>query len=162
MRPRSSPPREKKREEKRDAPEYKKDLRDLLARMTSSDASVAEEEKPVEKKEVPKKEKRTESTEKKKPTQSTKDGKGITDEGRKELRDLLSSITTQPSQQDVPKTQLEQKPPTSQRPAPGTHESQTLREVPKPVNTSKTAPAKKELSKEDMEDMLHVEKPKDL
>lgn len=112
------------------APENKKDLRDLLAKM----ANV--EKKPVAqtqvKEEKVKEEKSFVRTTTAVQAQAPKkfvprdDGKGVTDEGKEELRKLLSSLTAdKPDTKEVPQTEKRQNVPQPQRVEQNTHNSRS-------------------------------------
>ena len=163
--------------------EYRQDLRNLLKQMTNETDAKKEPArgavKEVRKNGADPSSKRTENPPKhtnnngakgngnKTPQQNGKpqfvkkdDGKGITDEGKSELKNLLSSLT-----KNVPKKKEVQKKP----PAPKTPPQQAVKEVPQKEQQSKVVEQQannmqhvsqqKELSVEKMKEMLHVQKP---
>jgi hypothetical protein len=142
--PQRQPAQRKHSDTKKDDPEYKKDLRDLLTQMTEKEQ---EKKKPVPKKQVSKKPPQTDSPQtptQQKPPQKRDDGKGITEEGRSELRDLLSTLTKGQKEN----SEQEAKP----------EEKKTSAE---PNNTDTNTKTKQpnEIPKEKMEEMLSTKKP---
>ena len=166
-------PQRKKRMSEEEGEEHKKDLRDLLSKMTDNKPAP----KPPEKKPV--KEKKADVPQKKKiippkeeavaPKPEDKndagfkkdDGKGITDEGKQELRSLLSDLT----KSQIKHTELSEK--ARKVTKPKLSETEGAKQAVKdPIRVetksiSQVAREKKaeELPKEQMDEMLDVKKP---
>jgi hypothetical protein len=163
---RQHPPKRDQSKEKKE--EYKKDLRSLLSQMTEENKkseTVDEDatEKPVSIQKVAvtqKDKKKTASAQQKFVPNKTKDtGKGITDEGREELRSLLAKLSPQKTTEKEfskvdTQTEVQEKATPSKQEA----QVQTVPEV-KKVGEPKKTNNTKEIPKEEMENMLHVKKP---
>lgn len=156
--------------------EDKKDLRDLLAKMANiqkkpepkPQTPPQQQNKPEVKKEMTKPAHAPKVEYVQKKFVSRDDGKGVTDEGKEELRKLLSSLTDKKPEAvstPTPTTAPERVvPPITKKP----EISATVNSVPggenkqaTPVATKTTGPANKprEIPKEKMEEMLSVTQP---
>lgn len=146
---------------------YKKDLRNLLTRMTEEN-SKTKSAKPTKPKKQPPKEQAPPPQQKKqiKPD----DGKGIDEEGKSELKNLLATLTSDKHKKKgdtTPPLAKDNTTPTEKETAQATppliKSKPEEAPTPPPTNTpEETAPPKskpEELPKEKMEEMLSVKKP---
>ncbi len=148
--------------------EYKKDLRNLLKKMTHDTKGEVKGSTPqkVVSQKVVNEDKKGISSQEKRPLSKPAttfvpkkdDGKGITDEGKSELRNLLQSLTKKTPQKEERQGESAVGEKVSKKESTKEQESKQAEEK-KEASVAKHRIAPIEIPKEKLDEMLHVDKP---
>jgi hypothetical protein len=140
--------------------ESKEGLRSILSQMTQANKPTKEQAAPTSTPPKP----ATPHTQRPAPTNvqaPRNDPKSATEEDKNELRNLLSSLSNGSTKKQPAKQAVQEKPTKADAPsqpaAPVPKEQPQGTPVPKP--SKQTAPSKKEPTQEEVQEMLHVDKP---